>query len=77
VASNRGSLPEVVGSGGLLFDPTEPAALAAALEQLLGDEDVSASWGSAGLARAREFSWAAAASTLRRAYADAVMRRRS
>jgi glycosyltransferase involved in cell wall biosynthesis len=74
VASNRGSLPEVVGSGGLLFDPAEPAALAAALEQLLGDENVSASWGLAGLTRARDFSWAAAVSTLRRAYSDAITR---
>ena len=77
VASNRGSLPEVVGTGGLLFDPAEPAALASALEQLLSDDSVAAAWGSAGLARARAFSWTSAASTLRRAYADAVMRRRS
>ena len=77
VASNRGSLPEVVGTGGLLFDPTEPAALAGALEQLLADDTVAASWGSAGLARARTFSWTSAASTLRRAYADAVLRRRA
>lgn len=77
VASNRGSLPEVVGSGGILFDPTEPAALAGALEQLLADEDISASWGAAGLERARAFSWAGAAATLRLAYADAVKRRRS
>ena len=77
VASNRGSLPEVVGSGGLLFDPTEPSALAGALEQLVSDDAVAESWGSAGLARARAFSWDAAASTLRRAYTDAVARRRS
>jgi glycosyltransferase involved in cell wall biosynthesis len=77
VASNRGSLPEVVGSGGMLFDPTEPAALAGALEQLLADEDIAASWGAAGLERARAFSWASAAETLRLAYTDAVTRRRS
>jgi glycosyltransferase involved in cell wall biosynthesis len=77
VVSNRGSLPEVVGTGGLLFDPAEPSALAGALEQLVSDDAVAASWGSAGLARARAFSWDAAASTLRRAYTDAVTRRRS
>jgi glycosyltransferase involved in cell wall biosynthesis len=77
IAANRGSLPEVVGTGGLLFDPTEPAALASALEPLLWDEGVAASWGSAGLARARAFSWTAAASTLRQAYTDAVMRRQA
>jgi glycosyltransferase involved in cell wall biosynthesis len=77
VASNRGSLPEVVGSGGLLFDPSEPAALASAIERLLADEDVSVSLGSAGLERARTFSWTSAAATLRQAYTDAVMRRQS
>ena len=77
VAANRGSLPEVVGTGGLLFDPTEPPALAGALEQLLDDDGVAAAWGSAGLQRARAFSWAAAATTLRQAYTDAVMRRRA
>src|SRR5687768_5531273 len=75
VASNRGSLPEVVGSGGMLFDPTEPATLASAIEQLLANEDVAASWRSAGLDRARALSWASAAATLRQAYKDAVMRR--
>jgi AbrB family looped-hinge helix DNA binding protein len=34
VASSRGALPEVVGTGGMLFDPTRPADLAAALDQL-------------------------------------------
>src|SRR5918999_203466 len=29
VASNRGSLPEVIGRGGILVDPTQPALLAA------------------------------------------------
>jgi glycosyltransferase involved in cell wall biosynthesis len=77
IASNRGALPEVVGNGGLLFDPAQPAALASAIEQLLVDEGVSASWGSAGLERAREFSWSTAAAVLRRAYTEAVMRRQS
>jgi alpha-1,3-rhamnosyl/mannosyltransferase len=77
VASNRGSLPEVVGAGGLLFDPTEPSALADALDRLVSDDALAAAWGSAGLARARTFSWTAAASTLRRAYTEAVLRQRS
>jgi len=75
VAANRGSLPEVVATGGLLFDPGEPPALASALEPLIDDDAVAAAWGQAGLERARSFSWSAAASTLRQAYADAVMRR--
>ena len=75
VASNRGSLPEVVGAGGLLVDPDSTDALATALEQLLSDDAVSAAWGAAGLERAGAFRWADAASTLRRAYTDAIARR--
>jgi glycosyltransferase involved in cell wall biosynthesis len=75
VASNRGSLPEVVGTGGLLVDPDDVEGLAAALERLISDDSSAAAWASAGLARARAFTWTNAASTLRRAYADALMRR--
>jgi glycosyltransferase involved in cell wall biosynthesis len=77
VASNRGSLPEVVATGGILVDPLEASALADALETLVADDAAAAAWGSAGLARARQFSWTAAASTLRQAYTDAVMRHRT
>ena len=77
VAANRGSLPEVVATGGLLFDPGEPAALACALEPVLDDDGVATSWGQAGLERARAFSWTTAAATLRQAYTDAVTRRRT
>lgn len=77
VASNRGALPEVVGTGGLLIDPSEVDEIAAALERLVSDDTLAATWGAAGLARARAFTWAAAAATLRRAYADAIVRRRS
>ena len=37
VASNVSSLPEVVGDAGLLVDPTDEDALAAALERIAGD----------------------------------------
>lgn len=76
VASNRGSLPEVVGAAGLLVDPTDVNALAAALDGLVTNDAQAAEWGRAGLARARTFTWTAAADALRRAYTDAVARRR-
>lgn len=76
VASNRGSLPEVVSSGGMLVDPTQVEALATALERVIADDDVAKEWGRAGLARARAFTWAGSAATLRRAYTDAIARRR-
>ena len=77
VASNRGSLPEVVANGGTLVDPADVEALAAALERIVSDEAAASAAGTAGLARARTFSWERSAATLRRAYADAIARRRA
>jgi glycosyltransferase involved in cell wall biosynthesis len=76
VASDRGSLPEVVAAGGALVDPTRADAVATAIARVIENEEVAREWGRAGLARARAFTWADSASTLRRAYADAVARRR-
>ena len=75
VASNRGSLPEVVGNGGTLVDPTNTAELAAAIEHRATSDGAAADARRAGLARARTFTWDASAATLRRAYVDAVRRR--
>jgi glycosyltransferase involved in cell wall biosynthesis len=75
VASDRGSLPEVVGQGGLLVDPTRPDRLAEALAPVLFDDSIAKRWGLAGLERARAFSWATSIATLRRAHLDAVARR--
>ena len=75
IASRRGSLPEVVGSGGILVEPDDIEGLAAAIEGIVCDKQTAADWGRAGLERARAFTWPAAAATLRRAYADAVTRR--
>ncbi len=76
VASHRGALPEVVGAAGTLVDPHDIAALAAALERIVSDDGAAAAAGAAGLGRARAFTWDAAAATLRRAYTDALARRR-
>jgi glycosyltransferase involved in cell wall biosynthesis len=76
IASNRGSLPEVVGDGGTLLDAGDAAGFAAAIERLAGDDGWAAQQGGRGLARARAFTWATAAARLRNAYADAVARRR-
>jgi glycosyltransferase involved in cell wall biosynthesis len=75
VASNRGALPEVVGSAGVLLDALDPDAWAAALERLTTDGDWARGRACAGLERAGTYTWAAAAGTLHRAYADAVARR--
>jgi glycosyltransferase involved in cell wall biosynthesis len=61
VASNRGSLPEVVGDAGLLFDPQDHAGLAAMMLGLLTDPETRTSLREKGLERARLFSWTTAA----------------
>ena len=76
IASRRGALPEVVGDGGILFDPEEPGALVAALERVITDDAWAAAQGAAGWQRSRAFNWSRAAGVLRQAYGDAAIRRR-
>jgi len=59
VASEVSSIPEIVvdGETGLLVKPDDVSGLAAALNELLGNPELCATYGHAGLARARrEFS---------------------
>lgn len=64
VASRVGGIPEVVASGetGLLVPPDDPAALAAAINEVLADPGRAAAMGRAGRDRAvAEFGWPAVA----------------
>lgn len=56
--SNTAALPAVTGGAARLFDPHDPAAVAAAVRDVLDDP---APWVDAGLARASAFSWDATA----------------
>jgi glycosyltransferase involved in cell wall biosynthesis len=58
VASSTTSLPEVVGDAALMVDPTDVAALSAAMERALLDEALRTQLRMRGLARARQFNWA-------------------
>jgi len=57
IASNRSSLPEVVGEGGILVEPTDVEALAEALEVLWVDDALRAELRQRALAQAARFSW--------------------
>jgi glycosyltransferase involved in cell wall biosynthesis len=57
-SSNAGSLPEVLGDAAVLFDPEDPAAIAAGVAEAL---DRAAELGALGPARAAEFTWDATA----------------
>ena len=61
VTSNRSAMPEVCGEACLTADPTDPAAIAAALRRLRDDERLRERLREAGLARARELRWDTAA----------------
>lgn len=58
VVSDTGALPEVVGSAGVVCEPTVEA-LAEALHPVLTDPHVAARLRARSLARARDFSWSA------------------
>jgi glycosyltransferase involved in cell wall biosynthesis len=61
IASNRGSLPEILGDAGQFFDPLEPRGISEVLRQVLGDEPLRKRMVATGLARAHEFMWDKAA----------------
>jgi glycosyltransferase involved in cell wall biosynthesis len=77
VASNRGSLPEVVGDAGALVDARDAKALAAAMVQAVEDESYARASAERGLERAATFSWARTAEAMRRVYVSAVARRKA
>ena len=57
IVSNRSTLPEVVGSAGLLIDPSDSDALAAKIMQLIDDEQAWQDSAAASLIQAEKFSW--------------------
>lgn len=57
LASNRSSMPEVVGDAGLLTDPEDMDGLANALSKLLSDNDLRSYLAKKGETRANFFSW--------------------
>ncbi|WP_058557261.1 glycosyltransferase family 1 protein [Thiohalocapsa sp. ML1] len=66
-AADTSSIPEVVGDAGLLFDPADPAAIAAAMARLLEDRDLRQQLIERGLARAQQFTWDRAAAAVLKA----------
>ena len=75
VAANAGALPEVGGDAVLLVPPTDPIAIAAAIERLLDDEALVADCVARGLRRSAEYSWEKTADHAVDAYERALTRR--
>jgi glycosyltransferase involved in cell wall biosynthesis len=76
VVSNRAALPEVVGDAGLYIDPEDTESITAALIRLIGDFELRAACARRGLERAKQFTWAQTARSVRGAYEDALVARR-
>jgi alpha-1,3-rhamnosyl/mannosyltransferase len=57
IASNRSSLPEVVGGGGLLVDPDSVEELSHAMTRLISCSDLRSELGIRGRSRANAYRW--------------------
>jgi glycosyltransferase involved in cell wall biosynthesis len=79
VATARGAIPEVVGDAALLVhekDPLRlPAALASAMQRLLGDAELHRELRRKGIARSKSFDWNTSAAKAREALSAAIGRR--
>lgn len=76
VCSDRTSLPEVVGSAGILVDPEDPDAFGAALHRVLTQPPLRDNLRARGLARVRQFSWDQVAVEHSSLYADVAGNKR-
>jgi glycosyltransferase involved in cell wall biosynthesis len=72
IASDIAPFRELAREAALLLPALDPGAWEATLIQLLGDEDGRAALSAAGLTRAQQFSWAAAADALATMYERAL-----
>ena len=57
LTSSTSSMSEVAGDAAILVNPTDPAAMAAGLNELLADEDLRNVLRAAGTARVSGFTW--------------------
>jgi glycosyltransferase involved in cell wall biosynthesis len=73
--SDRSSLPEVAGGAALLFDPTDPRAMTAAIARLLTDGELREQLIERGRARAAAFTWERTAELTAASYERALSQR--
>ena len=67
VASNRSSLPEVIGDAGITLDPENSSAFADALLRIITNDAERASWVAKGIVQAKKFSYRTTAELTARA----------
>lgn len=64
VTSNTSSLPEIVGEGGIMHDPTDYESFAKSIERLLEDEEFYNKMKEKSLNQAKKFTWKNSAENL-------------
>lgn len=74
IASDRSSLPEVVGEAGLSIDPEREETLGAALHRLSGSEAERQQWVKKGARRRADFTWKTCADRTWTAYEKMVQK---
>jgi glycosyltransferase involved in cell wall biosynthesis len=72
IATERGAVPEVMGSAGILVEFGRPTAMAAAMQSLLGDPERRAQLAALGQAHAMRYSWQQCAELTLDAYQRAL-----
>jgi glycosyltransferase involved in cell wall biosynthesis len=77
IAANNSSIPEVVGRADVLFDATDPAAIAAALEKVLTNDVLRRELADYSIDRAKAFSWDRSATLAWAAIENALLTRRT
>lgn len=70
--SNTTSLPEVIGTAGVQFDPTKPEEIADVIKRLWNDDEALARMRQDGLARALSFNWRSTAEKTLNIYRQAI-----
>lgn len=68
IVANRSSLPEVVGTVGLLVDPDDPPQIAAAIQRILENSALRDQLQRDGLTHAAQFTWRRTAETVLNIY---------
>jgi glycosyltransferase involved in cell wall biosynthesis len=72
VAADVASLPEVLGTAGMLVRPDDSAALAEAVLRVLGDATFAGELVARGISRSQEFTWSRAAQLTLQTYREAA-----
>lgn len=72
IGARAASIPEVMGDGGLLFDPSSPDDLTDKLQRVLDDDTLRASLVAKGTERVKQFSWEVCAAQTLRLYREVL-----